>query len=74
MRYCFSLIVFLISARGDNKFMVYGLRIVGRKPRPGSIVDLPAKKWSDPARIMLVRGITLKLLYVARWYGRGCLS
>lgn len=23
-------------------------------------MDLPAKKWSDPARIMLVHGVTLK--------------
>lgn len=37
--------------------------------RPGWIVDLPARKWSDPARIMLVRDVTLKLPYVARWRG-----
>lgn len=29
-------------------------------PGSGRIVDLPAKKWSDPARIMLVHGVTLK--------------
>lgn len=37
------------------------------RPPPGmtrarpDIVDLPAKKWSDPARIMLDRGVALKL-------------
>lgn len=52
---------------GINKRNNARTKPVAREPRSGRIVDLPAKKWSDPARIILVHGVVLRSF--STWLG-----